>query len=212
MQLEHTLRTSTIHALRICGFASTDRVAGYLRAPATSVERSLSDLETAGLVRFRSGRVSGWILTPQGRSEHAQHVAAALNDRRWQEPTRQGYQEFLSRNRELKQICTAWQLKSLGDGTTTPNDHSDPAYDAAVVADLADLHRRSDSMLAKLSEGLDRFGNYRPRLDEAVVRLQAGDTTAFATPMSASYHCVWMELHEDLLVTLDRERDEVDGH
>jgi hypothetical protein len=30
--------------------------------------------------------------------------------------------------------------------------------------------------------------------------------------MSASYHDVWMELHEDFLLTLGRDREAADGH
>jgi hypothetical protein len=67
-------------------------------------------------------------------------------------------------------------------------------------------------MFGLLSEGLSRFRGYQERLPAALERLEKGDTAAFATPMSASYHCVWMELHQDLLLTLGRERDEADGH
>jgi len=67
-------------------------------------------------------------------------------------------------------------------------------------------------MFDHLSAGLSRFRDYQDRLDAALDRLAAGDAAAFATPMSASYHCVWMELHQDLLLTLGRERDDADGH
>ena len=55
-----------------------------------------------------------------------------------------------------------------------------------------------------------RFGAYDRRLAAAVERLRAGQTEALARPMSNSFHDVWMELHEDLLVTLGRERTDED--
>jgi hypothetical protein len=123
-----------------------------------------------------------------------------------------GYEAFLVHNRELKEICTAWQLRSRSDGTTVVNDHGDERYDAQVVERLGAHHGRCGAMFDDLSDGLTRLGDYQRRLDAALQRLRAGDAAAFATPMSASYHCVWMELHQDLLITLGRERDEADGH
>ncbi|WP_232681743.1 hypothetical protein [Nocardioides sp. R-C-SC26] len=38
------------------------------------------------------------------------------------------------------------------------------------------------------------------------VRLRSGDNGAFARPMYNSYHDIWMELHEDLIVSLGRTR------
>jgi hypothetical protein len=36
----------------------------------------------------------------------------------------------------------------------------------------------------------------------------AGDHDWFTKPMHPSYHSSWFELHEDLLVTLGRERNQ----
>ena len=41
-------------------------------------------------------------------------------------------------------------------------------------------------------------------------RFRDGDDDALAKPLSGSYHDVWMELHEDLLATLGRERTDAD--
>ena len=48
---------------------------------------------------------------------------------------------------------------------------------------------------------------YRTRLDVCVTRLSDGDQTAFTAVMAESYHTVWFEMHQDLLLTLGRERE-----
>ena len=45
-------------------------------------------------------------------------------------------------------------------------------------------------------------GRTPARLDDAAWRFVGGDHTALARPLARSYHDVWMELHEDFLVTL----------
>lgn len=207
-----TADNAVLHALRVCGFATTTRLAEYLRVPDDHAEALATGCAAEGLARYRDGRIKGWLLTDAGRERHEQQIASARVDDGWQERVMAGYTVFVGHNRDLKQICTAWQLRTLPDGTTEVNDHSDREYDDGVVERLATHHRRCDSMFIQLREGLTRFDGYRHRLDEALERLSTGEAAAFATPMSASYHCVWMELHQDLLITLGRERDEADGH
>jgi len=203
---------AVMHALRVCGFADTARLAGHSSLTADQIDAALDECERAGFVRFRDGRVRGWLLTDAGRQRHAEQVAGDLTDDDSKRLVESGYQDFLERNRELKEVCTAWQLRTQPDGTSTMNDHGDKRYDDEVIGRLTTHHDRCDSMFDQLGLGLPRLGAYRHRLGDALERLTAGDTAAFATPMSASYHCVWMELHQDLLLTLARDRDEADGH
>ena len=51
-----------------------------------------------------------------------------------------------------------------------------------------------------------RFGPYGPRLHEAAEKVQGGDHHLFTGVMCSSYHDVWMELHEDLILTLGIDR------
>jgi hypothetical protein len=207
-----TIDGAVLHALRVCGFADTGRLADQVSLPADQIEESLQTCEREGLVRHRAGRVSGWLLTDAGRQRHADQVVGELPVGEPERFVNKGYESFLELNRELKHICTAWQLRTQPDGSTTVNDHGDQSYDDEVIGRLAAHHRRCDAMFESLAMGLARLDGYRHRLGDALERLTAGDTAAFATPMSASYHCVWMELHQDLLITLGRERDEADGH
>lgn len=92
------------------------------------------------------------------------------------------------------------------------NDHGDPGYVQNVITRFVEHDHPCSAMFNQLSAGLNRFADYRIRLAAAIARLRAGDAAAFAKPMSASYHCVWMELHQDLLLTLGRKRSQADGH
>jgi hypothetical protein len=201
-----------LHALRVCGFAATARLADFLSQPTEVTEARLRDCQTQGLVRNREGRVTGWTLTPAGGEQHARQLVESELDGPEHTQLLAAYERFLIHNRELKQICTDWQLRTAPDGTTTVNDHGDQRYDDGVIAHLLAHHRECAPMFDQLDCGPSRFTGYRTRLSAATQRLVDGDPAAFATPMSASYHCVWMELHQDLLLTLGRERDEADGN
>jgi hypothetical protein len=207
-----TTDVTALHALRVCGLASAARLADHLRADPNEAETVLRRCESEGLVRYREGRVSGWQLVDAGKQRHDDWLGAARAEPGWQEHVSRGYAQFLDRNRVLKEICTAWQMRTLADGSIVINDHGDASYDRDIIARLTSHDRQCEPMFDHLSAGLSRFRDYQDRLDATLDRLAADDASAFATPMSASYHCVWMELHQDLLLTLGRERDDADGH
>ena len=102
----------------------------------------------------------------------------------------------------MKAACTDFQVRA----DQTLNDHTDPDYDAAVIARLGDINRRVQPVVAELAEAFDRFGHYGPRLEAALSRVLDGDINWFTKPSLDSYHEVWFELHEDLLVTLGIDR------
>jgi hypothetical protein len=118
---------------------------------------------------------------------------------------RLSYLAFSVLDADLKQICTDWQVTER-DGHQVPNDHLDAEYDADVVHRLAALDASALPLLAGMAAGLPRMHGYAPRLMRARARVEAGERNAFCRPQSESYHDVWMELHEDLLVTLRMSR------
>ena len=85
------------------------------------------------------------------------------------------------------------------------NDHRDGGYDARVLGELDGFHRRAEVVLAELAGALGRFGRYQERLGRAL-ELARGGKTEFVADDPASYHSVWFQLHEDLLVTLGMPR------
>jgi pyruvate,orthophosphate dikinase len=59
-------------------------------------------------------------------------------------------------------------------------------------------------------DGLPRLADYVSRLDRAAGLVAEGDHGYIASPRVDSYHSVWFELHEDLILLAGRNRaDEV---
>ena len=115
------------------------------------------------------------------------------------------YDEFRSVNAEFKSLVTDWQLK---DGQ--PNTHEDTRYDAAVLARLDDVHRRVTPIIAAAAAQLPRLNRYSVKLQTALDNIHAGETIWLARPLIDSYHTVWFELHEELILAagLIRETDD----
>jgi hypothetical protein len=200
-----------LHALRLKGFAEPADVSNATTLPEETVTELLTSYRDQEMVGRRDGRISGFLLTPAGKERHA----TLLDDER----TKSGcqgrlagaYDAFLGHNEIFKQLCTDWQLRTV-NGAPVPNDHSDAAYDDAIKKRLVALQEQVAGVLAEVANEMTRFAPYGDRLDNAVTRFVGGETAALSRPLSRSYHDVWMELHEDLLVTLGRDRSEHDGY
>ena len=201
-------RLLVLHALRLSGFLGVDAIATRTGIGEPTVQQILEQASVDGYAAERCGRISGWVLTPDGRAEHARLLAEELAERGCRSTVENANEEFLEINAPFKEICTRWQLRPDG----SPNDHGDHAYDAAIVDDLTALHPRAVALTQRLSVVLPRFSRYQEEFAAALTRLQGGDIRALAAPLSASYHDLWMELHQDLMSTLGRERSNADGH
>ncbi len=189
-----------LHTLRCAGFTDLARLSQVTGLPASDVESELIDLAVAGLVTRVKGDFGGWGLTEAGRAADAERISAELDAAGARAAVTEAYDHFLVLNPELLDLCTAWQMRPAG-GLPAPNDHSDPAYDARVLDRLTDLDKRADVVCAELAAAVPRFGRYRVRLTDALVRARSGAHEYVADDM-ASYHSVWFQLHEDLLNTL----------
>lgn len=200
-----------LHALRLKGFAEDDAIATASGRDVGEVGILLKELADDGLVVRRDGRVSGWSLTPGGRARHVDLVAADLAAAGARDALVGAYERFLSVNQDLLGACTSWQLRDVG-GAQSINDHSDAAYDAAVVERLVGIHDRVRPVTADLREAMDRFAGYGTRLREALEKVVGGEHDWFTKPVIDSYHTVWFELHEDLLSTLGIERGTEGAH
>lgn len=162
-----------------------------LGLPLDLVERQFTDLVDRGLARFTPAGLR--ILEP-GRQRVAELVAAE-REQVDESAVALAYERFCELNGELKDIVTAWQLKDAN----TPNDHSDGAYDASVLARLTALHGRARPLVRTLADLAPRLAPYTARLDSAESRIARGDHAYVARPIIDSYHTVWFELHEDLI-------------
>jgi hypothetical protein len=197
-------RLLVFQGLRLGGFVEPEVVAARYGLPVGEVTALLGSALDAGLARRRDGRVSGWLLTAEGRTQGEQLLAAELDGAGARPKVAAAYERFVQINKELLAACTAWQVRDEGAGTL--NDHSDAAYDAGVVARLGDVDDAVQPICADLAATFDRFGSYGPRLAAARAKVEGGAIDWFTKPMIDSYHTVWFELHEDLLATLGIER------
>jgi DNA-binding MarR family transcriptional regulator len=194
-----------VTCVRLKGFADVDAIAAASGLPSADVARHLDDLGARELARHRDGRVSGWTLTPAGRSLHAELVAAELDAAGCAHAVEEAYQEFLALNPRLLATASAWQLRQE-NGQAIVNDHTDATHDEGVLADLKALHGDAHPLAERLGGLLSRYARYPERLGGAIRRVLAGEQEWFTKPLIDSYHTVWFELHEDLLSTLGKER------
>ena len=193
-----------LHALRCLGVTTLPRVAEAAGVGEDDTEAALLELAIGGLVTREPGPFGGWGLTEAGKAEDAARVGAELDAAGTRDVLTQAYQKFMLLNAEVLDLCTAWQLRPVG-GVTVANDHRDAGYDARVLAELDGLDGRAGVMLGELTAALGRFGRYRERLSRAVELARAGKLEHVADD-PVSYHAVWFQLHEDLLVTLGMPR------
>ena len=192
-----------LHALRTKGMADADAVVQATGLSADHVSEVLQDLSERGWVRYRDAkRAKGWMLLGEGRAEADRLAIAEIEESGKRSLVLELYGTFKVLDPELKKACTDFQIR----GDQTLNDHTDPDYDAAVIARLSDIDRRVQPVIAGLTEAFDRFGHYGGRLDYALSRVVSGDLNWFTKPSLDSYHEVWFELHEDLLVSLGIDR------
>jgi hypothetical protein len=112
------------------------------------------------------------------------------------------FDDFLPINRRLRDVCSSWQVRPDG----TPNDHSEGAYDDAVRDRLDEVHSAVGPVLRRMAGIQPRLADYRPRLQEALDRFDDGEANWLASPLMDSYHTVWMQLHQELILMLGLTR------
>ena len=180
-------RLLVLHALRLKGMADAGAIAAASELEAPVVEAELADLLACGLVRFLDKRDS-WSLVPNGRTEHARLLSADLDDAGCVGVVESAYRRVLGVNVELLATVTALQQ---GDG---------------AIERLRAVHHEAIGATEELAVELERMRSYGPRLAAALERVERGEREWVARPLIDSYHSVWHELHEDLLLTLDIDR------
>jgi hypothetical protein len=191
-------RFLVLHALRVRGFLSADATSELAALPTVEVVKHLKQLETEELARYRDNR-DVWQLTPPGREAHLAALAKDVASAKDQLAAL--YPDFLVLNGELKSLCSNWQSRN-GE----VNDHTDATYDGVLITHLGELQKRATTVLDAMARSMARLAGYSPRLAAAVAAVRQGETNRFAGVLCASYHDVWMELHEDLLLSLGVER------
>lgn len=172
-----------------------------LRGMMSAVEERAAVTLVAGGLAVRKG--SFLALTSRGR-ETADARARLAEGSDEETAARRAYESFVPLNCELLQVTTDWQVRP----GNVPNDHDDQAYDWCVIDRLKALDERAAPIVRRLARAVERFGGYRDRLRAALARVEDDEPDWFASPRCDSYHTVWMQLHEDLLLALGLERAE----
>ena len=208
MENEDALRV--IHALRLKSFADTPIVAEAAGLDEARAKTVLDGLAESEFVKYREGRMTGWMLAKEGRAHGEALLAAQLDGAGKRSELDAIYRRFLEHNQPFLGLCTEWQVRTV-DGEQVPNDHSDAEYDAMIIGRLADADAEMQPICADLGALFDRFGHYGSSFADALAKVQSGDTDWFTKPMIESYHTVWFELHEDLLASLGIDRAK-EGH
>jgi hypothetical protein len=179
-----------LHVLRIRGFATPDGLTSSLGEFPADI---IGELVDAGLVRYIEPRQMYGLL-PDGKARH-EELLESLADTSARGGLADPYERFLVLNDSFKALCTTWQMR--GD---QPNDHTDEDYDQACVEQLGELSAAVQPLIADLAQSIPRLARYGPRLSTASTNVANGDQKQFTGVMCESFHDVWMELHEDLVV------------
>ena len=194
-----------LRVLVVKGYATPEGIAMALCSSPDEASSILDRLVADGLAELAAG---SFRLTPDGKLVGREKIAADTAS--WgMDSAEAALDAFLDLDGRMKEAATAWQMREV-DGVQTFNDHSDAAYDAAVLARLGALHVDVSAWIRPLMAGLPRLGAYRDRLERAAAAAREGDTRYLASPRVDSYHSIWFELHQDLLLLAGRRRaDEV---
>lgn len=196
-----------LHAVRILGFAETVEVARRFGLDAAQAAELLGDAEARGWVTHSSfAGLGGWSLTERGRAEDERLLAAELATAGGADEIRDVYRAFLPLNARLQSAATDWQLRPTPHDRLAANDHSDAAWDARVLDELAVVEHGLGPLADRLRAVLPRFRGYDTRFSAALRRARDGRVGWVDRTDVDSCHRVWFELHEDLIATLGLDR------
>jgi hypothetical protein len=195
-----------LHTLRCIGVAGEERVAEASGLETGETRLYLRDLSERGLVTLDPGPFGGWGVTEGGRITDEELARSELDSVDSRVHVLRSYESFLGLNRALLDTCGDWQMRRFGS-TPILNDHTDPDYDAKVLSRLIRIDASAQRICTDLASRLTRFGLYGTRLTTAIESVLGGNI-AYVTDTLDSYHSVWFQLHEDLLVTLAISREE----
>jgi pyruvate,orthophosphate dikinase len=190
-----------LRALVVKGYATPEAVATALLSTPAEMAAVLDALVADGLAEMAGG---SFRLTPDGKAVGRERIT--VDAEHWGVANATAALDaFLALDARMKETVTAWQMRDV-DGTPTFNDHADAAYDGRVLGDLARLHDDASAWLRPLVADLPRLGAYLERLERAAAAAGSGDGRFVASPRVDSYHGVWFELHEDLILLAGRSR------
>lgn len=200
-----------LHAVRLVGFGDSALVAERARTSHDEALRMLREAERAGWVQhFAFADLAGWSLTESGKTENERQLAAERADADPDGAIAAVYRQFLPLNARLLRAVTDWQIRPTETDRFAPNDHSDRAWDARVLAELVALGGELSPLIERLSTVLARFDGYTTRFESALDKAKSGQHEWIDKTDVDSCHTAWFQLHEDLVATLGIDRSSED--
>lgn len=175
-----------LHVLAMEGIADTDTVVAETGLEESVVVETLAALEASGLVEEEGF----WYATDAGE-RRLDELCRSRFDPTERDRLREVLDRFEELDDRLKALASDWQ----------------ESREAALVADLGDLHEDVESLFAGLDDGVaDAYRPYLADLSAARAALADGEEAYFTSTEVDSYHEVWFDLHDDLLRTLGAGR------
>lgn len=195
-----------LHGVRVLGGPSVDAIAERFGLARAEVRECLLDGQASGWVTRHDFFGETWSLTERGRAENERQLAAELEIAGARGVVGQAHLAFLPLNRRHGQACTDWQLRPTSWDPLAANDHTDPIWDDRVLVELEVIDAELCVVAATLTNSLARFAGYAERHAYAVSRVRAGQHEWLDSPERPSCQLVWIQLHEDLLASLQIPR------
>lgn len=177
---------AVLQAVRLKGRVGIADLAATLGEDQAEAADAVEQLAQAGLlVDSKTVR-----LTSEGRARLAELLADERSGIDMAAMTA-AYGEFRSVNADFKALVTDWQVNN----------------DAGMLTRLDSVHQRVLPIIAAAAGQLPRLRRYSTKLQAAFERIKAGETIWLARPLIDSYHTMWFELHEELLLAAGLSRE-----
>ena len=180
-----------LQAVRLKGEVNPADLAATVDEDPATVAQAIAAATEAGLLLPVGRKLK---LSPDGRSR-LELLLQQERDGIDRTSMAAAYEEFRCANADFKVVVSDWTLK---DGE--PNAHDDSDYDTAVLNQLEKVHGRVLAVISTAGQQLPRMTGYAEKLEAALQKIRAGDTAWLTEPVVDSYHTVWFELHEELLL------------
>jgi DNA-binding MarR family transcriptional regulator len=188
---------TVLQAVRLKGRVSLADLAATLGEDPADVANTVEQLTRSGLL----AEGKGIKISPRGRARLSE-LLASEREGADVDGLAAACGDFRAVNTEFKALVTDWQLKS-----GQPNTHEDAEYDAAVLSRLDRVHHRVVPIIAAAAVHLPRLSRYTAKLQAALDKVNAGETMWLSRPIIDSYHTVWFELHEELILAAGLTRE-----
>lgn len=192
----------TLQAVRLAGMADLDELSDRALLPEEYLSSLLDDAVGRGLIeRGGFADLQGWLMTEAGHTELARMLNAEVTSHGAGPQLGAALERFEEVNAPFVEVVSRWQLRST-------SDEQDGADVIALLATLSDLGGQLSDMLSELVPLLPRFGRYPAQYRLALQRAGSEGSRWISGLGIHSCHVVWAELHQDLLSTAGRRRED----